>query len=200
MLDRLSAGLVDLPASTYDLVLILSDASAGFGESLSLLSRSVLGPVAESLKPLGKLQAQNGSALGDNTALAKEAVLAGLVVASGGFDKPDYGSGEGTVSLKLGGKKNKKSDAGPAVGSATVKVNGSATKVDMKPPAPAGVGFIDFSDDLDGGYEDDELIDEDTLMTEEDLKRPINIRKFVLLFAAHRLYVVGYPANMPSLT
>lgn len=173
MLDRLSAGLVNLPALTYDLVLVLTDASSSLTEALPLLNRAVLGPVAESLKPKGRLQALDGSKL-ESAALAKEAVLAGLVAGASGYEKPDYGENEGTVTLKLG--KKKKSDAGPAVGSATVNLNGGAAKVDLKrpaPSAPAGVGFVEFNDDLD--LDDDELIDEDTLMTEDDLKRPINI-------------------------
>lgn len=175
MLDRLAAGLVTLPSSTYDLVLILADASSMLGESLALMNRAVLGPVAEALKPSGRLQAQDGESLAEST-LSKEAVLAGLVPARGGFDKPNYGDNEGVVSLKFG--KKKKSSAGPPVGSMAVKLNGNATKLDVKPAAPAapaGVGFIDFGDDFD----DDDLIDEDTLMTEEDLLRPINIRTFL---------------------
>ena len=175
MLDRLSAGLVKLPASTYDRILILSDASSSYTESLALLNRKVLGPVVDSLKATSRLEAHDGSDI-TKSALAKEAVLAGLVEARGGFEKPDFGEGDGVVSLKLGSKK-KKSDAGPAVGSVTVNLNGSATKLDMKPPVqatPSGVGFVNLDDDLD---DDDELIDEDTLMTEEDLQRPINIRK-----------------------
>ncbi|KAM0254944.1 hypothetical protein ACHAQJ_006252 [Trichoderma viride] len=169
MIDRLSAGLVNLPSATYDLVLVLADASSSLNEALPLLTRSILGPIAESLKPKGRLQSQNGSELGQNAALAKEAVLAGLVASNGGFDKPDYGDGEGVVSLKLGGKKKK---------AAATPVNGNANavqKIEVKPVVPAGVGFVDFSDDLDADYDDDELIDEDTLMTEDDLKRPINI-------------------------
>jgi hypothetical protein len=183
MLDRLSAGLVNLPTLTYDLALVLTDASSSLAEALPLLNRAVLGPVAESLKPKGRLQALDGSNL-ESTTLAKEAVLAGLVAGSSGYEKPDYGEDEGTVTLKLG---KKKSDAGPAVGSATVNLNGGAAKVDLKRPAPAsapaGVGFVDFSDDLDV-EDDDELIDEDTLMTEEDLKRPINIRTYPTVLRA----------------
>lgn len=169
MLDRLSAGLVNLPSSTYDLILILADASSMLGESLALMNRTVLGPVAEALKPSGRLQAQDGDSLEEST-LSREAVLAGLVASRGGFEKPNYGDDEGVVSLKFG--KKKKSSAGPAVGSVMLNLKGKNTKVDLKPSTPAGVGFIDLSDDLD----DDDLIDEDTLMTEEDLLRPINIR------------------------
>ncbi|UKZ83308.1 electron carrier [Trichoderma virens FT-333] len=163
MIDRLSAGLVKLPSATYDLVLVLADASSSLNEALPLLTRNILGPIAESLKPKGRFQSQDGSDLGQSAALTKEAVLAGLVASNGGFDKPDYGDGEGVVSLKLLGRK-KKADAAPAL-----------QKIEVKPVVPNGVGFIDFSDDLDADYDDDELIDEDTLMTEDDLKRPINI-------------------------
>lgn len=169
MIDRLSAGLVNLPSATYDLVLVLADASSSLDEVLPLLTRNILGPIAESLKPKGRLQSQNGTELGQNAALAKEAVLAGLVASNGGFDKPDYGDNEGVVSLKLGSKKKKLAVAPPPP--APVQT------LEVKPVIPAGVGFVDFSDDLDADYEDDDdLIDEDTLMTEDDLKRPINIR------------------------
>ncbi|EEU45513.1 uncharacterized protein NECHADRAFT_40847 [Fusarium vanettenii 77-13-4] len=171
MLDRLSAGLVKLPSSTYDRVLILADASFMLGESLALMNRAVLGPVAEALKPNGRLQSQDGNSLEEST-LSKEAVLAGLVASRGGFEKPDYGDNEGAVTLKFGLKK-KNQPAPLADGS--VPLNFKKKKpVEVKPVVPvvpAGVGFIDLSDDLD----DDDLIDEDTLMTEEDLLRPINI-------------------------
>lgn len=184
MLDRLSAGLVSLPTSTYGLVLVLADASAALAESQALLNRTVLGPVAEALRPKGRLQSQIGTAL-DDSALEKEAVLAGLVRSNGGFEKPDYGDGGGVVTLKLGRKKEK-SDAGPPARTVAVNTNGHVGKVDMKPAAPAGVRFVDSSNDLDcddDDDDDDDLIDEDTLMTEEDLKRPINIRKSAPYFA-----------------
>lgn len=155
MIDRISAGLVSLPEAKYDAILVLADAAGSLDEAVALLSRAVFGAVAEALKPEGTLTAQSGLSLAA-TPLAKEAILAGLVSKGAGFEKPDYGASEGVVSLKLGGKKKK-----PPVVTA---------------PAPAGVGF-DFGDDLD----DDDLIDEDTLMTEEDLKRPINIRTSPLL-------------------
>ncbi|KAI8669313.1 Fe-S cluster assembly protein DRE2 [Fusarium keratoplasticum] len=168
MLDRLSAGLVKLPPSTYDLVLILADASSMLGESLALMNRAVLGPVAEALKPSGRLQSQDGNSLEEST-LSKEAVLAGLVASRGGFEKPNYGDNEGAVTLKFGLKK-KNQPAPLADGSVPLNLK-KKKPVEVKPVVPAGVGFIDLSDDLD----DDDLIDEDTLMTEEDLLRPINV-------------------------
>ncbi|ATY60939.1 anamorsin family [Cordyceps militaris] len=168
MLDRLSAGLVQLPRAHYDLILVLSDAPAAtLVESLALLDRAVVGAIAESLRPKGQLRAERPAENLETAAaaLAKEAVLAGLVGSgAGGFVKPDYGDNDGVVSLKLGFRSKKAVQApapAPAVGSTVL--NGT------KPAVPAGVGF-DFGDDLD-----DDLIDEETLMTEEDLKRPINI-------------------------
>ncbi|KIL96386.1 hypothetical protein FAVG1_01130 [Fusarium avenaceum] len=168
MLDRLSVGLVTLPASTYDLVLVLSDASSMLGESLALMNRTVLGPVADSLKPSGRLQSHDGNSL-EESILSKEAVLAGLVSSRGGFEKPDYGDNDGAVTLKFGKKKTQPTP--PADGSVPLNLKRKPVEAAPKPVVPAGVGFIDLEDDLD----DDDLIDEDTLMTEEDLARPINI-------------------------
>lgn len=180
MLDRLSAGLVKLPSAQYDMILVLSDAAATLTESLGLLDRAVVGAIAESLKPRGQLRAEQAAEnLETATALAKEAVLAGLIGSGvGGFSKPDYGDNDGAVSLKLGFRKKKAAPAAdapaapapaPAVGSTVLNGHHTTNGV-AKPAVPAGVGF-DFGDDLD-----DDIIDEDTLMTEEDLKRPINIR------------------------
>jgi anamorsin len=198
MLDRLSAGLVTLPSATYDLILVLTDVDGTHrAEALALLAdRDVFGRVAQSLKAGGTLRSEDGT-LGkgdENNKEVKEAILAGLVAGGQGFVKPE--EEEAVVPLRFGGKKStgvKSSDAvnddangsaakslaGPAVGSATVTVNGKATKVDLAPPAvkPAGVGFVDFSDDLDlDDDDDDDIIDEDTLLDASDLKRPIRQR------------------------
>ncbi|CRK47915.1 hypothetical protein BN1723_016813 [Verticillium longisporum] len=183
MLDRLSAGLITLPEATYDLILILSDADGSRAESTPLLlnNRALFGQVAEALRPGGQLRAQEGGSAGALTevqALTREAVLSGLVAdASGALAKPDYGDAGESVSLGLKFRKNKKSDAGPAVGAATVSLGGKPTTVSMAPPVqstPAGVGFVNLDDDF-GDDDDDDLIDEDTLLTEEDLMRPVNI-------------------------
>lgn len=189
MLDRLSAGLVTLPPATYDLVLLLTDTDgARHTEALQLLSRDVFSYLVPAMKPGALLQSQDGNLHASET---REAVLAGLVEGNGGFQKPEYEE-EVVVPLRFGAKKKANgngngngatahSSAGPAVGSVTVPLNGKPTTLDMAPPAvkPLGVGFVDFSDDFGEEYDDDDddLIDEDTLMTEADLARPIQQRK-----------------------
>ncbi|KAK1584815.1 anamorsin family protein [Colletotrichum navitas] len=171
MLDRLLAGHISLPASTYDLVLVLTDADGSRVESTRLLSdRAVLSAVADALKPSAELKAQDGGNLANDPAVAREAVLAGLVTATaGGFTKPDYGEDQ-VVTLSFGKKKSAPASDG------SVPLGGSGRPT-IAPPVsapPAGVGFVDFSDDLDMDGDDD-LIDEDTLLTDADLSRPLNI-------------------------
>ncbi|KZL68438.1 fe-s cluster assembly protein dre2 [Colletotrichum incanum] len=170
MLDRLSAGHVSLPQSAYDLVLVLTDADGSRVESTRLLSnRAVLSAVADSLKPSAELKAQDGGNLANDPTVAREAVLAGLVAAAaGGFTKPDYGEDQ-VVTLSFG----KKKAAAPASDGA-VSLGSKPTTAPPVSAPPAGVGFVDFSDDLDMDGDDD-LIDEDTLLTDADLSRPLNI-------------------------
>lgn len=185
MLDRLSAGFVTLPDSTYDLILILTDADGTRSESSQLLGRDVFGRIAQALKAGGRLQAQDGTFGQDVVASERqEGILAGLIIDGNGMTKPDYGTSE-TVPLRLRRKEKNRpvSSARPPVVTAAVQLNGKRKTVDMTLSKPAGVGFVDFSDDfgdpmITGEDNDDELIDEDTLLTEEDLKRPVNIRTF----------------------
>ncbi|CZR60431.1 probable Fe-S cluster assembly protein dre2 [Phialocephala subalpina] len=185
MLDRLSAGLVTLPDSTYDLILILTDADGTRVESTQLLGRDVFARIVSALKAGGKLQAQDGTFAKDVGGVElREAILAGLVAEGDAMVKPDYSASE-AVPLRMLRRKDKGavSNAGPAVASATVPVNGKRKSVDMTGAEvkPAGVGFVDFIDDFGEPMitgeddDDDELIDEDTLLTEEELKRPATI-------------------------
>lgn len=103
MIDRLSAGLVTLPASTYDLVLVLTDDDgARRPEALSMLSRRMYSALVPSMRVGAKLKAQDGPL---SPADAREAVLAGLVNTNGVFEKAE--EDEVVVPLRLGANKKK---------------------------------------------------------------------------------------------
>ncbi|KAG9237541.1 Fe-S cluster assembly protein dre2 [Amylocarpus encephaloides] len=177
MLDRLSAGLVTLPDSTYDLVLILTDADGTRTESSQLLGRDVFGRMTNALKVGGKLQAQDGT-FGQHVEGEehREGILAGLVLEGDGMVKPDFTTSEAMpLKLRRTGKAVAVSNAGPPVATAAIPLNNGGAV-----GAPVGVGFIDFSDDfgdpmITGEDDDGEIIDEDTLLTEEDKNRPLAI-------------------------
>jgi hypothetical protein len=198
MLDRLALGLVSLPAATYDVILLLSDVDGTRTESTKLMDRNVFAKLVESLKAGGRFKSQDGTFASAPGAEQTEAVLAGLVNDGGeGMVKPAEAAVQ-TVKLSFG-KKKATAAAQPAnlveaVNTGAVPVTGETIKVEeATKPAPAGVGFVDFSDDLDMDYDDYEeedfgipskaellqgaSIDPDTLLTEEDRKRPINIRE-----------------------
>jgi hypothetical protein len=133
----------------------------------------------------------------------REAVLAGLVVSPSegedggqgfGMMKPEYEASQ-AVPLRLGQRKknsNSGSDGPPSTQNgtdettSTVSLNGNGKRSNGAGPTSgttplAGVGYVDFSDDFDeipAGEEaasesDDELIDENTLLSDVDLSRPI---------------------------
>ncbi|KZZ98870.1 Anamorsin [Moelleriella libera RCEF 2490] len=148
MLDRLSAGFVSLPAATYDLVLVLSDARDNDTESplttAPLLSRSIFATLVPAMKTGGRLEFQDG------TSESKEAILAGLVAKNGGFEKQE--EEEVVIPLRLGKKKGTQPQPQPI------------SQSQQQPPK-----LVDLNDF--GAGDDDELIDEDALLGEEDLKR-----------------------------
>lgn len=174
MLDRLAIGLVSLPPSTYDLILILTDADGGRRESQGLLSRAILSVLVQALRDGGRLRSQGGQLGASEGAEKNEAILAGLSFEPGvGFVKPDT-RGYDAVPLKLG---RKKAQAAGGVsqsngGQVSLPLNGKRKSVE-EAPLPAGVGFDDGFDDSD-----DDLIDEDELMADEEARGPIKIRKF----------------------
>ncbi|KAJ6145333.1 hypothetical protein N7470_009228 [Penicillium chermesinum] len=104
MLDRLASGVVTLPSSAYDLVLIITDADGSRrSEALQLLTRDVYTALVPAMKPGAKLQTQDKPL---DATEALEAVLAGLVQNDSGFEKPNYEQSS-AVPLKLGGKKKR---------------------------------------------------------------------------------------------
>lgn len=185
MLDRLSLSLVSLPESTYDVILILLDADDTRAESQKLLNRDVLSRIAAALKPGGRLKSQDGEFASSDSTERREAILAGLIIEENGMVKPSHETTQ-SVPLRFG----KKGDVGVASaaranGTDTVPLNVNGKRGNEFPSAgqPAGVGFIDFSDDFDAPAEesDDELIDENTLLDDEDLSRPIVQRMLLLI-------------------
>lgn len=195
MLDRLALGLVSLPAATYDVILLLTDVDGSRTESTRLLDRHVLPKLVDALKAGGRFKSQDGTFASIPGAEQTEAVLAGLVNDGGqGMVKPEQMA---TQSVRLTfGKKKANAAAQPAnavEAVATAVTTGEKRKIDDIKPAPAGVGFVDFSDDLDMDYDDEDddfgipskeellrggTIDPNTLLSEEDRKKPINIREF----------------------
>ncbi|KAL8357971.1 hypothetical protein RB601_009412 [Gaeumannomyces tritici] len=193
MLDRLAAGLVTLAPASYDLVLVLSGADAAqHAEAAALLARrDVFARVAAAMKPGAPLRAR-GAGAGLDPAVAREAILAGLVEAadgSGGFAKPGFGEGA-AVPLRFGKNKNKSKTNGDVTAAAAAPTaNGgaggpvqtpvtAASAPALAPPAaakslPSGVVMVDLDDDGFDVSDDDDVIDEDDLMNEEDLMRPI---------------------------
>lgn len=178
MLDRLAAGLINLPSSTYDVVLLLTDADGTTRETHKLLGRDVMHKLVDALKPGGLLKTQDGVFGAVGGAEKTEAILAGLVDAVDGMMKPGK-----TESVSIPLKLRKKTTATNGVNGTTsgnensaVPLNGNGKREQAPSVQPLGVGFVDFSDDLDAEIitgEDDDLIDEDDLITEEDMARPI---------------------------
>lgn len=206
MLDRLAMGLVALPAATYDVVLLLTDVDGSRQESGRLLDRQVMERIVSALKNGGKLKARDGQFAAQAGAEQTEAILAGLVRIDGeeGMVKPDSSGAGQTVKLSFGGKKKANAAAVPANGieaanSGKRKSEGISTNGNGAIRAtPAGVGFIDSNDDFDGGFDDGsgysdddmeipsqeeleraEKIDPDSLLTEADRQKPLNIRESI---------------------
>lgn len=149
MLDRLSAGIVSLPPTTYSHVLVLTDTDGSRrAEALQLLTRDVYTTLVPSMKPGAKLATQDRPL---TAADSMEAIMAGLVQNEAGFEKPNFEQAS-AVPLKLGGKKK-------------------------NPTAPTGIlsGLTNnaFNEVKNNSEDNEELINEDSLMDEEDFTRPI---------------------------
>ena len=184
MLDRLSLGLVSLPEATYETIILLSDADGSRTESRTLVGRQIFEILVKALRPNGRLRSQDGMLGKDEGPEKNEAILAGLASApDGGFVKPSYDTSE-SVPLRFGKKNGVAKAAGgliqPQPGAVSVQLNGKRKSEESSNGLPAGVAFDDGTDGLEDATidSDDDLIDEDTLLDEEDFKRPIKIREF----------------------
>lgn len=182
MLDRLAMGLVALPDATYDVVLLLTDVDGSRQESPQTLNRTVMEKLVASMKPDGKLKAQDGSLSKSAGADQTEAILAGLVTGDdGSMIKPSSSGGAQTVTLSFGKKKanaaavpansveaantikRKSEDISTGIGSLAM---GSGNGVMRS--TPAGVGFIDSNDDFDGGFDDGSGYGDDDMEIPDD--------------------------------
>lgn len=191
MLDRLALGLVALPAETYDVVMLLTDAD---GARSTRLDRAVVEKLVPSLKAEGRLAVQSGSLEGQEVT---EGVLSGLVADGNGALLKPKAAAEQTVKLSFG--RNKKANAAAVPANPTEAINTAKRKsVDISTggagpvkATPAGVGFVELGDEFGMDYDEDEdmeipsneeleraeRIDPDSLLTEEDRMKPLNIRK-----------------------
>ena len=185
MLDRLSLSLVSLPEATYDIILVLADADNTRAESKKLLNRDVLSRVVRSLKPGGRLKSQDGKFATDDAEERREAIFAGLLVEGDDMVKPDHTATQ-SVPLRLGkNQSNGGTATTSAVGTGAVSLNLNGKRKNGPPVSmqSVGVGYVDFSDDFGTPEvdDDDDLIDEDALLDEEDLKRGVVQRKSLIL-------------------
>ncbi|EAS31742.3 Fe-S cluster assembly protein DRE2 [Coccidioides immitis RS] len=183
MLDRVAAGLVSLPQSTYDIVMLLTDVDGLGTGSTSAMGRGVIQSVVRALRPGGKFKRENGTFTSTECPDNTELMLAGLVFDdTGGLLKPDFGP-ENIVPLKLGKRKPVHSVSSNGTGTSGPHVNMQLSTGSMlkgQTTTIKGVGFVDFTDDpslseadIYSGQTDDELIDEETLLDGEDMGRPI---------------------------
>lgn len=219
MLDRLALGLVTLPSATYDLILVLTEINGSrSGSAQYLRNRMVMTQLVQALCGGGTLRVQDGTFTGLGGAEQTEAILAGLVHdGTGGMMKPDSTAAQQTVTLNFGKRKDRANAAAvplnglEAASSAKRKSGGISTGSGMLASTngivkatPAGVGFVDSTDDFEDGqgYAEDEdedmeipsneeleraaKIDPDTLLTEEDRQRPIIIRESRVLHESFR--------------
>lgn len=184
MLDRLSMGFVSLPEATYDVIVILCDANGSRRESQSLVNRNLLELLVRTMKAGAVLKSQDGKYGTIDASEKNETILAGLSFEAGrGFIKPESAAQE-SVALRFGRKKDAAKAAGGmngsngmTDGSVSLPLNGRRKRQEVSNGVPQGVGFDDGTSHGIAEDSDDELIDEDALLDDEDLKRPVKIRK-----------------------
>lgn len=176
MLDRLSIGSAKLPQMSYDLILILNDISGTRTESAQYLGRDCFQQIFNALKAGGRVETQDKT-LGQDQSSAdfREAILAGLILDNGGMIKPKYSTSD-TVPIKLF-KGRSKNYTEPTTRETVNSLNNSAIthsnnlKSRTNETRNMNISVKPSFNDND----DEELIDEDTLLTKEEINRPLSI-------------------------
>jgi hypothetical protein len=164
MLDRLAMGLVVLPSGVYSSVLILSDTTPS-----QELEKHVLENIFKSMLPKATVRSQQRD-FGKKDTLG--VLMAGFMIEKEGpgedivLVKPDF-QRAAAVPLRLR-KKECGSDSNPIPAEVVTAAEGSGSILN-------GVGFVEIDfDDL----EDEELVDEETLLDDGYLGTPIRQRMF----------------------
>ncbi|KAI9743194.1 MAG: electron carrier [Claussenomyces sp. TS43310] len=140
MLDRLFAGVVPLPSNTYDCVLVLADTDGAPPSEPPRLLNRNVYTALVSSMKAGAILQLQGGSL--DTDEAREAILAGLVEKDGVFQKL-HDDDTVAIPLRRGAKKSS-----------------ARTRKDTS--------ILNLDNALEN--DDDELIDENTLLSEEDLR------------------------------
>lgn len=170
MLDRLAAGLVSLPESTYSLVLLLTGIDGTNVEGERLVGRDTLQQISRALQSGGVMKYQDGSPTAINESTRTEAILCGLTVNDKGeLLKPAFE--EQSVSLPFSFNKSRKP-----------KKDANSNKNGQQPAVlQNNIVILDNNTNdvfnTPYGDDDEELIDEDELIDADELERPIIQRK-----------------------
>ncbi|DAA73643.1 TPA_exp: Fe-S cluster assembly protein DRE2 [Trichophyton benhamiae CBS 112371] len=166
MLDRLAAGLVSLPESTYNLVLLLTGIDGTNAEGERLVGRDTLQQISRALQSGGVMKYQDGSPAAINEPTRTEAILCGFTVNDKGeLMKPAFE--EQSVSLSFSFNKSRKP-----------KKDTNSNKNEQQPAVlQNNIVMLDNNTNnvfnTPDGDDDEELIDEDELIDADELERPI---------------------------
>jgi anamorsin len=162
MLDRLACGIVAVPPSAYDTIVILADVDESYAEGSKLIDRELMTRIVKGLKPGGRLRSQDRLFGLTNEMLQNEFILAGLINdGSAGFVKPDYNE-QYSVPLQFAKRRNGRQR----------RLENKDNTSDLEVVIDDGVRIATGANGIS-----DELIDEDALLAEDDLASPIIQRR-----------------------